>query len=90
MVSGTPSDSPSFWWINQGRAYDWESAGGYVYAGKFTSDGRIVQHHSDLLKLAPGDVILHAARGLLQPGRRCHRFDGKPSSTAGSVRLGSR
>jgi hypothetical protein len=56
----------SFWWINQGRVYDWESAERYVYAGEFTSNGRIVQHHSDLLKLAPGDGTLHVARGLLR------------------------
>jgi hypothetical protein len=65
-VSARRLASSSFWWINQGRACDWESAGGFVYAGKYTSNGSVVQHHSDLLKLVPGNGTLHAARGFLR------------------------
>jgi hypothetical protein len=65
-VSASESVRPRFWWVNQSRAFDVERDGGYVYAGKFTADGRIVQHHSDLTRLAPNDVTLHAARGELR------------------------
>lgn len=69
-MAARQAENRAFWWINQSRAYEVERGGGYVYAGKFTTNGRVVQHHSDLTKLAPGDGTLHAGRGkLLAVGR---------------------
>jgi hypothetical protein len=46
------------WWVNQGTWYHLERAGGYLYAGQNKNTGPLV-HHTDVLRLTPGDVVLH-------------------------------
>src|SRR5438067_766775 len=62
----SPSSPFGVWWINQGRSYKFERAGGFVYAGRYAADGRELDHHTTVSFLAPGDVTLHAATGLLR------------------------
>ncbi|WP_174369228.1 McrB family protein [Deinococcus sp. JMULE3] len=55
----TRASRTGHWWVNQGRTYDEECAGGYVWASQETN--RTVQHHENVARLKPGDRILHYA-----------------------------
>jgi hypothetical protein len=54
------------WWVNQGHTYSQELKGGYLWASQKTKAGIPVSHHTDLLKVEPGDVIVHYASSALR------------------------
>lgn len=70
----------NFWWVNQGTTYEFEKAGGYVWAPAQTAGGSTVQHHANVARLSNGDVLFHyVGRGIRavgivesdgEPGRR--------------------
>lgn len=55
-----------YWWVNQGATYRQERDGGYLWAPKEAKGGRSLAHHTDLLRVRTGDVILHYANGALR------------------------
>ena len=50
------------WWVNQGVFYDDERRAGIVFAN---SGGPQVNHHLNVRRMRPGDVVLHYRRGEL-------------------------
>lgn len=55
-----------YWWVNQGNTYEQERDGAYLWAPKKTKDGKVLEHHKNLIHLQPGNVILHYAKGSLR------------------------
>lgn len=53
----------SVWWVNQGRTYQAEKNGGYIWAPKKSSSGTTFDHHRNVSRVSVGDVILHYANG---------------------------
>jgi hypothetical protein len=77
--------SVRFWWVNQPRSFALEKAGGYVFA-----DNPLLKHHTNVLELARGDIILHndhfqirAVSQVISPGRKDapHRYSSVPGDT---------
>jgi hypothetical protein len=54
-----------WWWCNQGKNYDDERRGGYVFGG-ITFDGRGAEPRENVGRLKLGNRILHYARGAIQ------------------------
>jgi MoxR-like ATPase len=54
------------WWVNQGRTFDPERSGGYVWAPQRGEAGRIIAHHKSVAELQAGDIVLHYAKGLVR------------------------
>jgi hypothetical protein len=50
------------WWVNQGKTFEIESTGGYLWASKHRNN----RYWSDLAKLQPEDVVLHNEHGKLR------------------------
>jgi MoxR-like ATPase len=57
---------PRYWWVNQGVNFDHEFQHQYIFAGVTTQAGRTLQHHKNVSRVKPGDIIFHNARGALQ------------------------
>ena len=55
-----------YWWVNQGATYRQELDGGYLWAPKESKGGRLLSHHTDLLRVRAGDAVLHYANGALR------------------------
>jgi len=60
------SAAGGFWWVNQGVTYQVELQGGYLWAPQKSKAGFPIGHHTNLLKVEPGDVILHYANSALR------------------------
>jgi hypothetical protein len=60
------ADSPFVWWVNQGRSYDVEHSGGYVWAVKLARDGRTLDHHNRVMDLQPGECVFHYTNGAIR------------------------
>jgi predicted Mrr-cat superfamily restriction endonuclease len=58
--------SRTVWWVNQGRSYDQEENGWYLWARSKTSDGRTLDHHENVSRARPGDAVLHYVDGVIQ------------------------
>ncbi len=56
----------SVYWVNQGRSFEAESAGGHLFAGKKDARGATPTHWERLTKLVPGDVVVHYAEGAIR------------------------
>ena len=56
----------NFWWVNQGTTFDAENAGRYIWAPTKTKKGNAVEHHVNVRRVAPGDVIVHYANGRIR------------------------
>ena len=52
----------AFWWVNQGRTYQAERQGGYLWAPKRNKSGRELHHWSTMTRVRPGDVIFSYVR----------------------------
>lgn len=57
---------PSYWWVNQGRTYEIQRAGGYLFASSASGSGKEVPSWEELKKFLPGDVVFHYAEGFLR------------------------
>src|SRR5229473_5162046 len=60
------------WWVNQGKTFAIEHAGGYLWAPRHGENNVVFQHWSDITKLQPEDVVLHYANGALRAISRVH------------------
>jgi MoxR-like ATPase len=58
--------SPAVWWVNQGATYQHERDGGYLWAPLKTKGGYAAQHHANVGKLQPGDVIINYANSKIR------------------------
>ena len=47
------------WLVSQGRIYDIERSGEYIWAPKQTKDGAERFYWNNLTKVSEGDIILH-------------------------------
>jgi hypothetical protein len=54
------------WWVNQGTTFDQDRQGGYVWAPIQTKAGHPVAHHTNVNRLAPGDVVIHYVKGQIR------------------------
>lgn len=54
------------WWVNQGKTFELEKAGSYLWAPKQGKNGVVFQHWTEMAKVRPGDVVLHYANGALR------------------------
>jgi hypothetical protein len=52
--------------VFQGNTYDEEMRGEFIWAPKFSKDGRTMHHWDRLMDVREGDVIFHCADGLIQ------------------------
>jgi 5-methylcytosine-specific restriction protein B len=55
-----------YWWVNQGTTYRQELDGEYLWAPKESKGGRLLSHHTDLLRVRTGDAVFHYANGALR------------------------
>lgn len=56
----------NFWWVNQRKTYDYERPGGYIWAPTKTKGNVVAPHHLAVSRVAPGDIVLHYAKGVLR------------------------
>ncbi len=52
-----------YWWVNQSSGLEGERAGGYLEATLTTEGGAKPRHHSDIERLAKGDIVFCNQRG---------------------------
>ncbi|MBR1729112.1 MAG: hypothetical protein IJ728_06255, partial [Selenomonadaceae bacterium] len=56
--------SSTTWLVSQGRNYEIERNGKYIWAPKCAEDGTEKFFWTNLTKLMPGDIIIHYSLGL--------------------------
>lgn len=56
----------NYWWVNQGRSYEVQREGGYLFASSGSGSGREVPSWEALKELQPGDVVFHYSEGFLR------------------------
>lgn len=54
----TQIEEAQTWWVNQGNFYQQECSGGYLWASQH-EDNPPLSHHTDVLRLNPGDIVIH-------------------------------
>lgn len=54
------------YWVNQGRSFDAEAAGGYLFARKKDGGGGAPAHWRRLQDLVPGDIVIHYVSGAIR------------------------
>ena len=52
-----------YWWVNQGRTYQQERDGGYVWAPQTSKAGNTLAHHSNVYEMKPRDRVVHYSEG---------------------------
>jgi hypothetical protein len=55
-----------YWWVNQGQSYKSEREGGYLWAPVLGVTGAAIDHHMNVSRLSPGDVVLHYTGGFVR------------------------
>ena len=60
------SERVACWWVNQGKTYEAERDGGYIWAPQHARNGATYGHHAAVKTVRPGDLIVHYARGAVQ------------------------
>ncbi|HEX2173153.1 MAG TPA: hypothetical protein VHL09_11995 [Dehalococcoidia bacterium] len=81
---------PSIWWVNQGKTFAQEMAGGFLWAPLRDQRGRVQRHWETLAEVRAGDVIVHYARGAVRALSRA-RSAGRPARRpAGFLDAGTR
>ncbi len=53
------------WWVNEGKTYQVEASGGFLWAPLTTRSGSAAGHHTSVSRLRPGHVVLHYANGAI-------------------------
>ncbi|PLS82253.1 MAG: hypothetical protein CYG60_24860, partial [Actinobacteria bacterium] len=61
---------PRAWWVNQGKTYEQQRDGGYLWAPKASADGKALEHWTNLTLLRPDDVVLHYVKGTVKAASR--------------------
>ena len=57
---------PNYWWVNQGRTYEVQRSGGYLFASSGSGSGREVPSWEALKEMQPGDTVFHYSEGSLR------------------------
>jgi 5-methylcytosine-specific restriction protein B len=57
---------PNHWWVNQGRTYEVQHTGGYLFASSGSSSGKQVPSWEALKDMLPDDTVFHYSEGLLR------------------------
>lgn len=94
MVSATKSYKPVkrvdgqalTYLVFQGATYNEERTGQFIWAPKFTKDGRTIHHWERLTELREGDVIFHCSDGYIQAVSRvkgASEDSARPDSSTG-------
>jgi hypothetical protein len=63
QFKGSDRDTISVWWVNQGKTYAAERAGGYMWAPQKAKSGITFGHHENVSRVQRGDVVVHYANG---------------------------
>src|SRR5438094_2977309 len=63
---GRDSSEQTVWWVNQGATYRQERPGGYVWAPTTDKRGSALAHHANVMRLKPGDALIHYADGRIR------------------------
>lgn len=50
------------WWVNQGKTYQDEREGSYIWAPRLQKNGRPASHHTAVSKVRAGDVVIHYSK----------------------------
>lgn len=58
--------TPAVWWVNQGKTFDHESAGGYFWAPLRDRRGGSPAHWRRMEEVRPGDIVLHYSDGFVR------------------------
>jgi AAA domain (dynein-related subfamily)/EVE domain len=66
VPAGSESVAIGYWWVNQGRNFEAEHLGEFVWAGIRGRGGATLGHHTNVSLLEPGDTILHYAGGAIR------------------------
>lgn len=56
----------SYWWVNQGKTYEDERAGGYIRAHERNEAGAAVPHWINVGLVRKGDLVFHYAEGAVR------------------------
>lgn len=80
----------SVYWVNQGKTFDDELAGGYLYAGKKDLAGNAPAHWKRLQELVPGDVVVHYVAGFIRALSRVRESAVDAPSPSGNGDVGRR
>ena len=56
-------DKPAFWWVNQGKTYDAERDGGFIWAPQQNKSGNELYHWRNVANVEEGDIIFHYCQG---------------------------
>jgi MoxR-like ATPase len=82
----------TFWWVNQGKTYADELAGGFVWAPQADKNGKQQFHWSNVSRIRSADVLFHYANGNVRAvslarssGREGQRPSGLPSEPWNSL-----
>jgi hypothetical protein len=76
-----------FWWANQGKTYQIEREGEFVWAPKQSSNGRTFFYWKNVHKIKQGDIIVHYANGMVRAVSLAHS-DGYESAKPASLVTG--
>lgn len=66
VESDSLNRAPAVWWVNQGKTYEAERAGGYIWAPEHTKGGVRAAHHQAVRRVQPGDLIVHYSVGAIR------------------------
>lgn len=55
-----------YWWVNQGRTYEQERRGGYMWAPKFAPNGQTKNFWTRMQDVEKDDVVLHYSQSHLR------------------------
>jgi hypothetical protein len=66
VMKGTESMAISYWWVNQGRSWDTERPGGYIWALQKNEDGQEFFHWTNVSEVKKGDYVFHYAGGAIR------------------------
>ncbi len=72
--------------VFQGDTYSEESTGQFIWAPKFTKDGRVMHHWDRLMDVREGDVIFHCSDGYIKAiskAKASFEESARPDSTTG-------
>ena len=54
-----------YYWVNQGKTYNEEREGGYLWAPIENANGTTFFHWNNITKLLPGDIVFNYRKGFL-------------------------
>ncbi len=62
----TRTSNKRYWWVNQGKSFEQELEGGFIWAHGKDQAGKSHYYWDNVLEVGVGDTILHYAKGLIR------------------------